>query len=241
MTSPHYQQIEQAMRERIAASAPGTRIPSDKELSTEFGVSRMTARHAMQLLAEDGLIRREPGRGSFVATPSPHRRAHRLMTFSQEMRRAGRVPSSRVLTRVLRSSTAEEAQALGIDAGDHVVHLRRLRLADGAPVALESVVLIAATADAVTTADLETGSLHHVLASAGYVLRRGSGSIGADVASATDADLLGVTVGSPLLVERRVIVDAHGRRIEATESRYRADSYRIDVRFDVEGQEVTGG
>ena len=64
------------------------------------------------------------------------------MTFTQEMRRAGRVPSSRVLTRVLRPSSPAEAASLGIPAGQPVVHLRRLRLADDEPIALESTVLI---------------------------------------------------------------------------------------------------
>ena len=72
---------------------PGARLPSDAELCAEFGVSRMTARNAMQRLAEDGLITRKPGRGSFVAEPPVHRRANRLMTFTQEMRRAGRFPA----------------------------------------------------------------------------------------------------------------------------------------------------
>ena len=231
---PQYRQIEQALRERISTLRPGERLPSDAELCAEFGVSRMTARNAMHRLAEDGLIAREPGRGSFVAEPPAHRRANRLMTFTQEMLRAGRVPSSRVLTRVIRPSTSAEAASLGIPARQPVVHLRRLRQADGEPIALESTVLIGACASAVMTADLAGGSLHETLGRAGIVLRRGTGTISAAAATAADARLLGIRTGDPLLVERRVIVDGHGRRVESTESRYSADRYGLVVQFEVE-------
>jgi GntR family transcriptional regulator len=232
---PQYRQIEQALRERISTLRPGERLPSDAELCAEFGVSRMTARNAMQGLAADGLIRREPGRGSFVAKPTAHRRTNHLLTFTQEMLRLGRVPSSRILARVVRPASTSEAASLGINAGESVVHLRRLRQADGEPIALESAVLIGACADAVMTADLADGSLHEALGRAGVVLRRGTGTLSAAAATAEDAELLAIRPGDPLLVERRVIMDGHGRRIEATESRYSADRYGLVVHFDVEG------
>jgi GntR family transcriptional regulator len=194
----------------------------------------MTARNAMQRLAEEGLVAREPGRGSFVAEPPAHRRANRLMTFSQEMRRRGLEPSSRVLTLVIRPSSVDEAARLGLAPTEPIVHLRRLRCADESPVAIESTVLIAACSSSVMTADLETGSLHEALSRGGFVLRRGSGVISAAAATAEDARLLGIRTGDPLLVEQRVITDGHGRRIESTESRYPADRYALDVRFDVE-------
>jgi GntR family transcriptional regulator len=231
---PQYRQIEQSLRERIASLVPGERLPSDADLCAEFGVSRMTARNAMERLAADGLITREPGRGSFVAERPAHRRANRLMTFTQEMRRAGRTPSSRVLTRVIRPSSAAEAANLGIPAQQPVVHLRRLRLADSEPIALETTVLIIACADAVMTADLAQGSLHETLGGAGIVLSRGTGTIASAAAGAEEARLLGIRTGDPLLVERRVICDVHGRRIESTESVYPADRYALDVTFEVE-------
>ncbi|MEP6640025.1 MAG: GntR family transcriptional regulator [Chloroflexota bacterium] len=237
---PQYRQIEQALRERIATLRPGERLPSDTELCAEFGVSRMTARNAMQRLAEDGLIARQPGRGSFVAAPPAHRRANRLMTFTQEMLRRGRVPSSRMLTRVIRPSSNAEAASLEIPPRQPVVHLRRLRCADEEPIALESTVLIGACADAVMRADLARGSLHEALAGSGFVLRRGTGTIAAAAATAEDARLLAIRTGDPLLVERRVITDADGRRIESTESRYPADRYALVVNFDVEAPDVVG-
>jgi GntR family transcriptional regulator len=237
---PQYRRIEQALRERISTLKPGARLPSDAELCAEFDVSRMTARNAMQRLAEDGLILREPGRGSFVAQPPAHRRANRLMTFSREMLRTGRVPSSRMLTRVIRPSSIAEAASLGIPPRQPVVHVRRLRQADGEPIALESAILIGACADAVMTADLAHGSLHETLGRAGIVLRRGTSTIAAAAATAEDARLLEIRAGDPLLVERRVIVDGHGRRIESTESRYPADRYGLVVHFDVEEPELEG-
>ena len=114
----------------------------------------------------------------------------------------------------------------------------RLRQADGEPIALESTVLIGACAPAVMSADLTGGSLHEALVRAGFVPTRGTGTIAAAAAGAREARLLQIRTGDPLLVERRVILDPHGRRIEATESVYAADRYALDVKFDVEARDL---
>ena len=238
---PHYRRIEQVLRERIAALQPGDELPSDADLCAEFGVSRMTARNAMQRLAEEGLLVRQPGRGSFVAQPPIHRRANRLMTFSSEMERLGRHPTSQLLAREIRPATASEAADLGIVRGDPVVSLRRLRCADGEPMALETAVLHRRVADAVLRADLTHGSLHAALAQAGHLLRRGTATIRSEPATRDDAALLRVRRGEPLLVERRVILDAQQRPLEATESRYPGDRYALDVWFDVEPSRTGDG
>ncbi len=120
-----------------------------------------------------------------------------------------------------------------------VVHLRRLRQADDQPIALESTILIGACAGAVMTADLAHGSLHETLGGAGFALFRGTGTIAAAAATADVARYLGIRTGDPLLVERRVIRDGHGRRIEATESVYAADRYALEVQFEVEAGDST--
>lgn len=231
---PHWRRIELALRDRIDGLQPGAPLPSDATLCREFGVSRMTARNAVARLVEDGLVVRVSGRGTYVAEPPAHRRADRLLTFSHEMRRRGRRPWSRLLAREIRPSTPDEASALGIRPSEPVVVVRRVRCADDEAVALETAVLIAPVAAVVLAADVEQGSLHEALAKAGWHLRRGSATIGAAAATAEDARLLDLRRGDPLLVERRVIADGHGRRVEATESRYPADRYGLDVQFDVE-------
>ena len=232
--APRYREIEASLRERIARLRPGQRLPSDADLCAEFGVSRMTARHAMSQLADEGLVRRDPGRGTFVAEPPTHRRANFLMTFSHEMRRQGRVPSSRIVERRVRPPTDPERADLRTGRGAEVVELRRVRLADHEPVAVETAVLTARCIEAVMAADLETGSLHEALISEGVVPTRGKSTIGAEAASSDDAVLLGIRAGTPMLVERRLIYDQRGRPIERTESRYAGDRYGLDVGFSVE-------
>ncbi|MEX1333942.1 MAG: GntR family transcriptional regulator [Candidatus Limnocylindrales bacterium] len=232
--APRYREIEAALRERIARLRPGQRLPSDADLCAEFGVSRMTARHAMAQLADEGLVRRDPGRGTFVAEPPTHRRANFLMTFSHEMRRQGRMPSSRIVERRVRRPTDRERVELRADRDSEVIELRRVRLADDEPVCLETAVLACGCVGAVLDADLETGSLHEALIGAGFVPTRGQATIGAEAASSDDAVLLGVQRGSPMLVERRLIFDQRGKPIERTESRYAAERYGLDVGFSVE-------
>lgn len=237
---PEYRRIELALRVRLAAMHPGERLPSDTDLCREFGVSRMTARNAMQRLADDGLVQRIPGLGSFAIEPPAHRHADRLMAFSHEMRRQGRVPGSRLLKREIRPATDAEAGLLRLRADEPVVAVRRVRVADAIAVAVETAILTRQTADVVMTADLETGSLHEALAGAGLQLRRGNATITAEAATADDARLFGIREGTPLLVERRVIADIHGRPVESTESRYPGDRYALDVRFEVDDARAPG-
>ena len=231
---PRYRTIEQSLRERIAALRPGDALPSDSELCHEFGVSRMTARNAMHRLAEEGLVLRVPGRGSFVAEPPSHRRADRLVSFSSEMARRGKVPTSVIVAREIRPASAASAAELQLRPGEPIVYLRRVRCADGEPIALETTLLSGRLSPTVMAADLRHDSLHAILGAAGWSLRRGTATVTASSATGEDARLLGVARGDPMLVERRVILDPHGRPMEATESRYPAERYAIDVRFDVE-------
>ena len=233
---PRYREIEHAIRQRLARLKPGAELPSEAQLCDEFGVSRMTARHAIDRLAQEGLVFRMRGRGTFVSEPPTHRRANSLLSFSNEMRRQGRTPSSRLLGRALRAPTRDEAARLQLKDGEKVLWLRRIRLADGHPIAVESTRLHRRTATAVLAADLQGESLHAVLVQAGFPPTRGRATISAEPASADDARWLEMRKGDPMLVERRVIVDQEGRPLEFTESRYPADRYALDVDFVVEAQ-----
>jgi GntR family transcriptional regulator len=231
---PRYYEIEQSLRARVAKLTPGSPLPSDAELCREFAVSRMTARNAVQRLAQQGLVVREPGRGTFVAEPPAHRLANSLLSFSKEMRRQGKLPSSRLLECRLRPPNREETARLRLRNGEQVIEVRRIRLADGVAIAIERAALHPRCASAVLGVDLEGHSLHERLVAAGVGPTRGSATLRAEEANAEDAALLDVRPGAALLVERRLILDRRGLPVELTESRYAADRYALQVDFLVE-------
>jgi GntR family transcriptional regulator len=225
-----YQEIERWLRRRVLRSSLGDPLPSEKELAAQFGVSRMTARQAVQNLAAEGLVQRRRGAGTFVAPRPIHRHEGSLMSFTEDMRRRGLKASSRLLEAGLRPATTADLEALRLPDGARVVAISRLRLADGVPLAIEHAALPADCAG-VLADDLETGSLHESLVAAGRKPALSRSWIRARIASAAEARLLEIPPRSALLVERRIIDDSQGRPLEHTETAYNAANYAIDAVF----------
>jgi len=225
--------IETWLRAQAGAGTEGDPLPSEAELAERFSVSRMTARQAVQVLEAEGLVRRRRGAGTFIAARPLHRRFGPLMSFTDDMRRRGLIASSRLLEADLRKATTSERAALRLDEGVRVVVVRRVRLADGVPVAIEHAVLTDDCA-AVLSADLEAGSLHQALGELG---RRPSSAfcrISARTATAEEARRLVLPPRAPVLVEQREIRDDDDRPLEFTTTVYAPERYVIDAAFGFE-------
>ncbi|GAB2656686.1 GntR family transcriptional regulator [Kribbella swartbergensis] len=225
---PRHQAVERHLRSRIASSRPGDTVESDSELAALFNVSRMTVRQATQRLVDEGVIYRVPGVGTFVAEPRVHRDIGRLRSFTEEMARRGAVAGSRILVAELRAGTADELAALHLAPGTKVTHVRRLRLADGRPVAIENVVL-PMSCSAVLNEDLEHGSLHDALRALGEIPTSATGTLVAANAGDEDVQLLAVEPRAALLVEERLILNQDGRPLEKTQTRYAGDEFVFHV------------
>ena len=173
---PAYQQIERTLGAEIAELQPGDAIPTEPELCARFGVSRMTARAGVARLVERGLLCRIRGSGTFVARPPVHRQSGRLLSFSQDMYGRGLTPSSRIIEIGQHHASPQTCQELGLEPGARVVLIKRARLGDQVPMAIERAVLIPDCAP-VLGVDLEHGSLHHALAELGHPSTSARGTI----------------------------------------------------------------
>ena len=224
---PRYEEIADHLRARIAELQPGDILPSETELSEHFGVSRMTARHAVQTLEREHLLHRRKGKGTFVSHRTVPRMLGSPLSFTENMRRRGMVASSLTFESRMIDPSPEDMAALDLTEDDPVGLLVRLRLADGIPMAIERAVLAPYCATVLN--DLGDGSLHVAFEEIGLTPSRANARVLARAATGEERELLDLDESGPVLCEHRVIYDQNGRPLEHTETRYAADRHVFDV------------
>ncbi|WP_378029039.1 GntR family transcriptional regulator [Actinoplanes sp. GCM10030250] len=219
-------EVRDRLRELIDARAPGDPMPSERSLSEDLGASRPTVRAAIDDLASNGLLVRQHGRGTFT---SPHK-------ISQEVPSASGQPippaegdwTSEVLEFRTEPAGARLGRRLQVSPADNLLHVRRLRIVDGDPMALEAIRLPAALVPGMTADDFVTGSLYRLLRERYRVNATDAvQTMEPTVTDADEAERLGVPLHSPALLFERTTQDDGGRVIEFTRSIYRGDRYRI--------------
>jgi GntR family transcriptional regulator len=230
---PLYQQVADDVRTRIRSRVwpPGSRLPTEAELTTIYGASRITIRQALDIVARERLIVRQPGVGTFVLEPLVTAGPRLLSSFSEEVRQLGLVPTSRVLRQERRPAPSEVSDRLGLAPNDQVIVLERLRLGDEQPVGIQTAWLPARLFPGLEEADLAGGSLYDYLNEAyGVVPSDAEETFLVTQARGRAATLLSVPRGScAFLVER--VTYAAGQPIEFVSSLMRADRYRIQIRL----------
>jgi GntR family transcriptional regulator len=226
--SGRYRAIAEDLRREIGGGrfAKAQKLPGERELAENFGVSRATLRRAVGLLVDEGLLVQRQGAGAFVRRASPiiDQPFSRLVGFSELMRLRGFQPSSRNLDVGIFLPSPEEMTSLAVGPEESVVRLSRLRLADDVPMAIEHT---AAPARFLPALDKIGSSLYDTLAATGHPPTRGLQRLRAVLLSDDDAALLGVPSGSPVLYIQRIAYLADGRGVEFTRSYYRSDTYEF--------------
>ncbi|UTT65496.1 GntR family transcriptional regulator [Janibacter sp. CX7] len=221
---PKHVQLREAIAELAAGLGPEAAIPSERELMATYSLSRATVRKAIESLIADGMLHRVHGKGTFVARPRLESRLH-LASFSQDMRRRGLTPSTRLLGVRLAAPPTEVTQWLG---EGRAWRLDRLRLADGQPIALEESWYPADLVPDLGRHDLGD-SIYALLADAyGVVIDAAEQTLWGECAEGQVAQLLACPDRAPLLVFRRLSTSL-GRPVEHVVSRYRGDRYQLHM------------
>lgn len=223
-----YEHVAASIRDSIASSlAPHDALPSERELMAVHGVSRMTVRKAISVLVEEGRVYNVQGSGTFVGSADIFTKTPKLTSFSEDMISRGSVPSSKVLKLARMVAPDHVAAALGLGASNEVTQIRRLRLADSRPIALEEVYLPTSVLD---TESLKLdASLYEQLRVAGHEVIRAEQEIKAITLSAMDGELLEVVAGSAALSVTRVSSSRRGQLIEFAHTIYHADRYTFQL------------
>jgi GntR family transcriptional regulator len=226
---PLYIQIDEELRGQIASGelGPLAQVPSETELADRFGVSRMTARKALDRLVGDGMLFRQPGKGTFVA---PHKMAHRAtqgLSFSAAMTGLGLTCRTEVLEAGLDRAPSNVARALSLTARSQVVFMRRLRFVEDEPLAIH-LSYLPGRLSALLHADL-TGSLSELMSAVGARVERAVDHVEAVLATGEEAQLLRLPVGAPLVFVHGVAYSAANEPVRYTEALYPGDRWKFSM------------
>ncbi len=225
-------QVREQLELLIATLSPGEPLPVERDLARDLGVARMTLRRAVDALVLDSKLIRRQGSGTFVAARRAHDVTQRLTatSFTAEMRARGLRPGSRTLSAQQSAAGVMLASLLEIPPQSNVLHVRRLRLADDIPMALEDLHVPLDVTPGLTGDDLEGRSFYELLAEQfGTPIASGTQTIEPCVLTAQEAADLETEPGSPAFLFERTSRVANGQIVEFVRSLYRGDRYRIMV------------
>jgi GntR family transcriptional regulator len=228
---PLHIQIREAIRRQVRDGKlidKSGRLMTEAELGQHFGVSRITIRNAIAPLVSEGMFARTRGRGTFLRSNQPEHWVGRLMGFSETIRDAGYQAGARVLQQGMTNrhdgDVREQLQERA------VWQLKRLRLADDTPIAIEHAFYPPDIGLELEKRDLISIIMYRVFEEElGHPIKEAKQTIGASLADSTSAKLLGVKAGSPLLAIERLTLGIEGRPLELLRAVYLPDYFRLSI------------
>ena len=230
---PLYHQIQHALIARIHAGelSVGDCLPSEYELARSYQVSRITARQALNHLKSSGYAISQKGRGTYVAQPKLEKNIMHLRGFTEDMKRRGIIPTSRLLEQSVLQAPASLAQELRVGALSPVLRIRRLRIGNGTPMALEESHVPLKHYPGLERISFAENSLYAVLRDE-YGVRAAWADevLEASPATREESELLSIPKGAIMLSISRVIMTTAEIPIEVACSRYCGDLYRASIR-----------
>ena len=229
---PKYWGLKQHLLDMLRSLPPGSPIPTERALAAEFDVSRTTVRQALAELTVEGRLVRVQGKGTFVAAPKVAQPLQ-LTSYTQDTLSQRRRPASRLLDIVEEPADEQLARLLGVGTDGMVLRMRRLRLADGEPMAIETTHLPLPRFRGLGALLAAGGSLYRLMQERFDVeLGHADETIETALATPEETELLGADTGLPMLLLSRHVFDAGGTTVEWVQALYRGDRYKFVARLD---------
>jgi GntR family transcriptional regulator len=227
VTAPKQSEARARVLDLIEQLSVGQAIPSERQLSADLGVSRLTVRAALDDLVRQGLLVRRRGSGTFVSEPKIAQELT-MTSFTEDMRRRGMVPGSRTIELKTQPAGAWLGRILHVSPSESLIVIKRLRLADHETMAIETLHVRASLVPDLSAADLEDHSFYALLTERyGLDIVGGHQTIEPTVTNEEESELLGVPLHSPAFLFERTTRSPDGQIVEYVRSIYRGDRYRL--------------
>jgi GntR family transcriptional regulator len=230
---PYYIQLIDILKEKVQLGiwVAGDQIPGEQDLCELYGVSRTVVRQALRELELDGVITRRKGKGTFISSPKiSEGLVQKLTGFYQDMVERGMKPATKVLHRNVSPASEKVARFLDIEPGEKVIDLLRLRSVNDEPIQLVTSYIPLEICPALATVDLTNRSLYEFMENeCGVFIAKGRRYLEAVLANETEAALLGIERGAPLLMLDSISYSETGKPIEYYHALHRGDRSRFEV------------
>lgn len=234
MPLPLHTQIRDSLRTQILDGQyqQHDKLPSEKQLMESFGVSRITVRHALAALEQEGMVFKIPGKGCYVSKPKPTQQLARLQGFAESMGRQGYEAFNRLISLQTVSANAAMAAAFSLPVGAPLTEIQRVRYLDRQPISFDRTYVSVEIGQRLAREDLATRDI--------FLILENDYSIGLDHAllsihaANADADLaakLEIAPGDAVLQLERVTYTTEGAPLELDYVSYRGDAFRYQLRI----------
>ncbi|MGD6871824.1 GntR family transcriptional regulator [Sutcliffiella horikoshii] len=231
---PIYYQLESYIKNQIEAGfiLPGENIPSEREYAENYGISRMTVRQAINSLVNEGLLYRKKGSGTFVSEKKIEQPLQGLTSFTEDMQKRGMSPTSKLIHFEVIPANSFIANELKISEYAPVYEIKRIRLADGEPMALETNYLSVNLVKGLTVEKVKASIYSYVEEKLGLRITHAEQLIESVRASDEHEKLLNIERDHPMLYIQRNTFLHDGTPLELVKSVYRGDRYKFQIKME---------
>ncbi|WP_310260966.1 GntR family transcriptional regulator [Fictibacillus barbaricus] len=227
---PLYYQIEEAIKLKIDKGEweSGSMISSEREFAENYEVSRMTVRQAINNLVNDGYLTRRKGKGTFVSGKKIEQKLLGLTSFTEDMKARGYKPASKLVSFQTIQANHQIAKVLEISHNNEIYEIKRVRLANDVPMAIETT-FVPAQLIHLQESHIQDGSLYSQVEQAGFHIDYATQSLEASIAREKESEILEIAKGAPVLLIQRQTYLTNGKPLEVVHSVYRGDRYKFMI------------